>query len=175
MVLYKHINRPYHVFEKNLPRAQDASLVFHQSCIDANILFDNIPASAMDNVVNFVGEVLFKRETPTLTEPGGDSTRQNLLARISCHPEEHYILNRETSKRLSHCHVDEASLEVSKQIDDDHSIKNYSQRNAEKRLLPCITSRFRNSCSAKRKPGTTYMKFQRLKIVFNAKYSFKYQ
>ena len=32
------------------------------------ILYDNVPASALDKVVNFAGEVLLERTHPTLTK-----------------------------------------------------------------------------------------------------------
>ena len=53
MVLYKHRNRPDHdcISSFNPRRVQDASSVFHQSSSDAIILYDNMPASALDKVV----------------------------------------------------------------------------------------------------------------------------
>ena len=61
MVLHKHSNRADHdcIYYFNLRRAQKANLVFHPSCSDALVLCDNMPASALDKVVTFAGEVLF--------------------------------------------------------------------------------------------------------------------
>ena len=88
MVLHKQSNRLDHdcIYYFNLRRTQDAHLDFHQSSSDAIVLHNNTPASALDNVVTFVGEVFSVRNhrlttlLPFLTDfnqDGGDSWRQN--------------------------------------------------------------------------------------------------
>ena len=59
MVLCKHSYRPGHdcIYHLNQRLAQTINLVFHQSISDATILRDNVPASALDKVVTFAGEV----------------------------------------------------------------------------------------------------------------------
>ena len=71
MVLYKQTKRPNHdcISFFNLRRGQDANLVFHQSSSDAIMLYDSMPASALDKVVTFAGEVLFQRNSPTSIKP----------------------------------------------------------------------------------------------------------
>ena len=58
---YKLSNRPEHDCTStfNLRRVQDANLVFHQRCCHAIILYDSMPASALDKVATFAGEVWF--------------------------------------------------------------------------------------------------------------------
>ena len=52
--------------KKNLRRAQGEKLVFFiKNSSEATILYDNLPASALDKVVTFAGEVLFERKHPT--------------------------------------------------------------------------------------------------------------
>ena len=80
-----------------LPRAQDANLVFRQSCTDAIILCDIMPASAMDNVVTFEGEVLFERKPPTFTKQEA-TPRDRIDLRISGQSEEHFFLNEREAK-----------------------------------------------------------------------------
>ena len=84
MVLYRQSYRPDHdcVYYFNLRRAQDTNFVFHQSISDAIFVCDNMPASALDKVVTFAGEVWLERNLLPLTltdfdQAGGDSWRQN--------------------------------------------------------------------------------------------------
>ena len=103
------------LFLFHLLRIQGANLVFHQSCSDAIILHNNTPASALDKVVTFASEVLFGRETHTLTKPEA-TLGDRVGLRISSQHEESYPLNqRQTIVFL----IYKASLEVSCQINDD--------------------------------------------------------
>ena len=70
IVLWKQCNRTDHdcMYYFNLRRAQSANLVFHESCSDAIVLSDNMPASALDKVATFAGEVLFGRKPQTLNK-----------------------------------------------------------------------------------------------------------
>ena len=69
-------------------------MIFHQSCSDAIIVYDNMLASALDKVVTFASEVLFET-TPTLpTLSKLESTPGDRIGlRISGQPEETYTLN----------------------------------------------------------------------------------
>ena len=66
MVLYKLSYRQDHdcIHYFNLRRAQHANQVFHHGGSDATILYDNIPAWALDKVVTYSGEVMFERKPP---------------------------------------------------------------------------------------------------------------
>ena len=71
VALYKHSNRPDHdcIQYFNPRRVRKRKSVLHQSGSDAIILYDNMPASALDKVVTFAGEVLFERNPPTSIKP----------------------------------------------------------------------------------------------------------
>ena len=65
MVLHKHSNRPDQdcTYDFNLRLSQNANLVFHPSGSEAIILYDKMPASALDKVVTFVGGVFCSKGT----------------------------------------------------------------------------------------------------------------
>ena len=69
MVPDEHSYRPDHdcIYHFNLRHAQNENLVFHESSSDATILYDNMPASALDKVVSFEGEVLLEKKSRTAT------------------------------------------------------------------------------------------------------------
>ena len=65
--LYKQSNWPerdciYYLYDE----LQDANLLFHQCCSDADALCDNIAASGKDKVVTFAGEVFVRKDFPLL-------------------------------------------------------------------------------------------------------------
>ena len=74
MVMYKQSSRADHdcIYHFNLRHAQDANLVFHRSSSDAIILYDNMPASALNKVAAFAGEGLFARKSTTFDQARGD-------------------------------------------------------------------------------------------------------
>ena len=76
-MLYKHSDRPDDdcIYYFSQRRAQNANLVFHHSSSDATVLYDNMPASALEKVDNFAGDVLF--ENPDFDKARRDSSRQN--------------------------------------------------------------------------------------------------
>ena len=134
MVVYQWSNRPDHdcVYCVNLRRAQDANLVFRQRCSDAINFYDNMPASALDNLVTFADEVMFERNTPTSTKPEatlGDS----IDLRISSQPEELCTLNvRQAKVFLISSLMKQVLKSPNKSTMINDLIKNYSKKHAEK-------------------------------------------
>ena len=68
MALHKQSNRPDHdcFYYFILRQAQDAKFVFHQSCSDAIMLYDNMRARTLHKVVTFAYEVLFEKTALSL-------------------------------------------------------------------------------------------------------------
>ena len=150
MVLYQWSNRPDHdcIYCVNLRRAQDANLVFRQRCSDAIIFLRQYASKRTGQFGNFCRRSYVRKKHTDFNQARGDSWRQHRLAHIRPTWRTLYS-ERETSKSLSHFQLDEASLEVSKQIDHDQRFDQelFKETCRKSRLLPCITSRFRNSCS----------------------------
>ena len=87
VVLCKHSDRPDHdCISYFRPRnAYSAGLRFHQSGSDA-FLYDNMPASALDKVVTFAGEVLIERKFQTSIKPEA-TLGERIDLRISSQPQ----------------------------------------------------------------------------------------
>ena len=116
---------------------------FHLSSSDSFSLYDSIPASALDKVVTFAGEVLFERF---------QSSRRRLLANeltCACRTNQEYHMQK-TSKRKN------TSYFQLKQIDDGCRFDQElcTEKDRTRRTLSCVTSRFRDSCQTKRQLGT---------------------
>ena len=60
------------------------------------MLYDSMPASALDKVVTFAGDVLFERKTPDFDKAGGD----RIDLRTPGQPEEPLFLNEREAKTL---------------------------------------------------------------------------
>ena len=128
------------------------------------MLHDNMPASALDKVVTFAGDVLFERKTPDFDNAGGDG----IDLRISGQPAELRLLNGRGAKTFLISSFKKQVLKSpnkSTMIND--LIKNYSQNNAEK--VDYYPVSYRDSESHVNRTVTwNDMKFQRSKIVVNA-------
>ena len=88
MVLYNHGNRPDHdcIYYFNLPRAQDANVVFHQNNSDSIIVHDNLQASAPDKVVTCASEDTCERKPKTSIKPEA-TLGERTDSRIKSQPE----------------------------------------------------------------------------------------
>ena len=113
---------------------------FIKSSSGATIVYGNVPASALDNVVTFECEVLFERMRPTSIKPEptlGDRIDLRVIMPTwrTLHSE------RERSKSIPHFQLDKTSLEVSKQIDDDYRIDQELRtgKYSKSLLLSCFT------------------------------------
>ena len=132
MVLHKQICRPDHdcIHCFNLRRAQDANLVFHQSSCDAIILYDTMPASALDKVVTFAREVIFERKPLTLTKPEA-TPGDRIYLPISGQPKEPHLLNdREVKSFLISSLMKQVLKSLNKSTMINELIRNHSQKNA---------------------------------------------
>ena len=120
MVLYKHSNRPNHdcIYYFNLRRAQNANMVFHQSSTDAIILFENMPASVLDKVVTFAGEVLYERKSTTSIKPEA-APGERIDLRISSQPEVPHTEDEKAENAFRIFQLDEKSLRLSKHFEAD--------------------------------------------------------
>ena len=122
----------------------DANLVFNRRSRKAIILHDSTLVGAVDQVVTFAGGVLFGRK------PRLRPNRRRLVAtKLTCASQANLTNFIQTSKRIPNFQYDEARLEVCKQINDDQRFdqESFTEERRKRRLLPCTTSRFRNSCS----------------------------
>ena len=126
---------------------RDANLVFNRRSRKAIILHDNTLVGAVDQVVTFAGGVLFGRK------PRLRPNRRRLMAtKLTCASQANltnFIQWTSDKQTYSHFQFDEASLEVCKQVNDDQRFdqESFTEERRKRRLLPCTTSRFRNSCS----------------------------
>ena len=124
MVLYKKSKRPdhYSIYYFNFRRAQDANLVFHQRSNDAIVLYDNMLASALDNVMQVKPTTLTKLEA-TL----GD----RIDVRISGQLEELYLQNeREAKVFLISIFMRQVMRSPNRSTMVNDLINNYSQKMA---------------------------------------------
>ena len=87
--------------------------------------------------------------------------------RKSGQPEDPYLTNEKAGKSLSHLQFDEASLVVSKQIDDDQRVDKHSSRKSAASVV-FEPEKHRNSVTV----TCDDMKFSKIESVFNAKYVF---
>ena len=99
-----------------------------------------MPASALDKVNTFAGEMVFERNLPTSIKPE---------AALAYQVKQEYQKHK-TRKRKHHLffQFDKNSLEFSKQIGDDGRFDQGSctGKDRNSRILPCATLRFRDSC-----------------------------
>ena len=100
------------IYHFNLRRAQDTNLEFHQRGSDATVVYNNMPASALDKVVTFAVDVLCERK------PRLQLRRRRLLANeLTCANQvnQKYHMHK-MSKRKTHFLF---PVELSTQIDYD--------------------------------------------------------
>ena len=101
--------------------------VFHQNSSEAIILYDNMPASALDT---FGGEVLFERHSPTSIKPEAAPRDRNDL-RTSGQIEESETLNEKEAELFLNSSVMQQILKSPNKSRMIHDlINNYSQTNA---------------------------------------------
>ena len=126
---------------------RDANLVFNRRSRKAIILHDSTLVGAVDQVVTSAGGVLFGRK------PRLRPNRRRLMAtKLTCASQANltnFIQWTSDKQTYSHFQFDEASLKVCKQVNDDQRFdqESFTEERRKRRLLPCTTSRFRNSCS----------------------------
>ena len=98
-------------------------------------------ARALDKVFTFAGEVLYERQSATLTKleaTPGDRSDLRILGQL-VEPQQ----LDERRKCISYLQLDETSLEVFKQIDDDQRFgqKLLTEKSRTSRLQPCVPYR----------------------------------
>ena len=119
MVLYKQSYRPGHdcIYYFNLQLTQHANLVFHQSSSDALVLYDNMPASALEKIATFAGDVLFDSKPLTSIKP--EATLERIDFRISGQPEVPHTKDEKAEKTFLISSLTKTCLRLAKQFDVD--------------------------------------------------------
>ena len=136
---------------------------------DAWILHDNMPASALEKVVTFEGEVVFERKHPTSIKREATSgeridlstSGQLEVLETPNEGEEQHLLLSSLSKQV--LNSPGKSTFFFYQFDQEPR----TGQDRQSRTPPCVTPRSRYSRRTKLQLGTT--KFYRSKIVFSVK------
>ena len=154
------------IYHFNLRRAQGTNLEFHQRGSDATVVYNNMPASALDKIVTFAVEVLCERK------PRLQLRRRRLLANeLTCA----YQVTRNTTctRCQSGKHISYFQLSYPRKPTMINGlIKFFFFEKKNKKESTTILYHIKMQKFILNKTATwSDMKSQRSRIVFNAKYA----